>query len=78
MSASVQAQFIHYLQTELSIPAESINLVLRQQEQPSSHPHILMWQYGLITLGQLNTIFDWLETVSEQPVAPSSKLASQP
>ena len=32
------------------------------QETPDQLPMIL-WQYGLISLGQLDQIFDWLEAV---------------
>lgn len=38
-------------------------LTLRNQEQnsPSLLP-IILWQYGLVTLEQLDQILDWLET----------------
>lgn len=63
MSVSLKQQFIAYLQTELAIPAESIAVVLRR-EQHADQLHMLLWQYGLISLQQLETIFDWLETAS--------------
>ncbi|PZD70649.1 hypothetical protein C1752_10370 [Acaryochloris thomasi RCC1774] len=64
MSSSVQTQLIEYLRQELTIPSESINLALRQQPEPSSHLHIILWQYGLISLEQLASVFDWLETIT--------------
>ncbi len=64
MSANHHSQLIEYLHTELAIPAASIELALRQQSQTNSHPHMILWQYGLITLDQLNRIFDWLERTS--------------
>jgi hypothetical protein len=63
MSVSLQQQLIEYLQTELAIPEESMTVVLRRVSQYSEPLHMLLWQYGLITLQQLERIFDWLETV---------------
>jgi hypothetical protein len=57
----MQQKLIHFLQTELGIPAEQIALALKQiQHSPHQLP-MMLWQYGLITLGQLEQIFDWLE-----------------
>jgi hypothetical protein len=47
---------------ELAIPSASIDLAVRHHpESPNLLPMIL-WQYGLVTLKQLDLIFDWLET----------------
>jgi hypothetical protein len=55
-------RLICFLQEELAIPTASISLALRHHpESPSLLPMIL-WQYGLVTLEQLDRIFDWLET----------------
>ena len=62
MSAAKHRQLIEFLQTELAIPAESIALALRQTtEVPSTLP-IVLWKYGLVSLNQLEQIFDWLES----------------
>lgn len=56
------AQLIQFLREDLSIPADSISLALRQGEDA---PHLLptiLWQYGLVTIEQLDRIFDWIET----------------
>lgn len=56
------AKLIRFLQDELSVPANSIDLALRQGEStPNAFPMVL-WQYGLIDLQQLDRIFDWLES----------------
>jgi hypothetical protein len=49
-----------FLHTELSIPAASLDLAIRQTELPSQLPMVL-WQYGLVSLNQLDQIFDWME-----------------
>ncbi|MDJ0601185.1 MAG: DUF2949 domain-containing protein [Crocosphaera sp.] len=62
MSPSEQNQkLVHFLQQELNIPTESIALVQRHPELPYSSFPMLLWRYGLITIGQLEKIFDWLD-----------------
>ncbi len=56
-------KLIQFLQQDLGVSIDQIELALRHiQETPDQLPMIL-WQYGLINLGQLDKIFDWLETV---------------
>ena len=58
-----QAKLIQFLQEELSIPRNSISLALRQGEAHSPNTFLMvLWQYGLVTLEQLDKVFDWLET----------------
>ncbi|MDX2230645.1 MAG: DUF2949 domain-containing protein [Leptolyngbyaceae cyanobacterium bins.349] len=63
MNSSLLARLIHFLQEELLIPAEAIQIALRQGEMPPNLLPIVLWQYGLVTLEHLDKIFDWLETV---------------
>lgn len=56
-----QHRLIRFLQEDLAIPTESIAIALRCREPLSLLPMIL-WQYGLVTIEQLDKIFDWLET----------------
>lgn len=54
-------KLIHFLQQELDLPHEQVELALRQvREVPHQLPMVL-WQYGLVNLWQLERIFDWLE-----------------
>ncbi len=56
-----ETQLINFLQSELAISDSCIMLALhRQEEDPGPLPMIL-WLYGLISLEQLEQIFDWLE-----------------
>ena len=64
MKTALDKQFIEFLQRELSISAEEIGLALRQQELTITQMPILLWQYGLISIQQLEKIFDWQEQVS--------------
>lgn len=61
-------QFINFLRQELNIPAESIALVQRHPELPYSSFPMLLWRYGLISLSQLDCIFDWLDSGSVSSV----------
>jgi hypothetical protein len=58
----MQEQLIDFLQEELSIPTDQIRLALRQAQPMPNQLPMMLWQYGLISLGQLERIFDWLET----------------
>ena len=61
MISTQQAQLIQFLRWELAIPASSIAMALRHPEHESGQLPMILWQYGLITLEQLDRIFDWLE-----------------
>jgi hypothetical protein len=58
-----QARLIQFLKEELAVPASAIALALRNlNEQGSNLLPVVLWQYGLITLEQLERAFDWMET----------------
>ena len=63
MESTSLAKLTRFLQEELSIPAESIGLALKQGEQSLHLLPIILWQYGLVNLQQLDRIFDWLEAI---------------
>ncbi|MEB3248776.1 MAG: DUF2949 domain-containing protein [Microcystaceae cyanobacterium] len=57
------APLLDFLQKELAISPRSLAIAERSaQDQPSMVP-IILWQYGLITLAELDRIYDWLEQV---------------
>lgn len=61
MQLTMQKQLIHFLQEELLVPAESIAIAQRQEEMFPDLLPMVLWQYGLITIEQLEQVFDWLE-----------------
>ena len=63
LGLSSQKRLLAFLQEELALPSDSISLALRHMEQDPGPLPIVLWQYGLITLDQLNQIYDWLETI---------------
>lgn len=54
---------IQFLQQDLGVSVAQIDLALRQIRETSDQLPMILWQYGLISLGQLDKIFDWFETV---------------
>lgn len=53
---------ISFLKDELSLSSDQIKLALNKVQHFPNQLPIALLQYGLITLGQLDKIFDWLET----------------
>jgi hypothetical protein len=62
METSLQDRLITYLQQEMAVSPNAIAIALRRQESSPSLIPMILWQYGLINLEQLDRIFDWLET----------------
>lgn len=55
-------RFIRFLKEELALSTESIKTAERHYEREPGHLPMILWQYGLVTLDQLDRIFDWLES----------------
>ncbi|MCM1983395.1 DUF2949 domain-containing protein [Lyngbya confervoides] len=61
MSKTLAPQLIHYLQQELHLSEEAIALASRQSFSFLNQFPIVLWQRGLVSLEQVDQIFDWLE-----------------
>jgi hypothetical protein len=65
MTSALAISLTRFLQNDLFVPADAITLALRQE---SVLPHLLplvLWQYGFITLSQLEQALDWLDQSAE-------------
>ncbi len=62
MRPKTYAKFVRFLKEELAISHDSIAMAERYSQQKTDPLPMLLWQYGLITLDQLDRIYDWLET----------------
>lgn len=62
MAPSTYSRLISFLQEDLAISTASISVALRHREQDPGPLPMILWQYGLITLEQLEKIYDWMET----------------
>ena len=61
MTPGAYSQFLHFLHDDLAVPADSISFA---QQYMGRFPELLpmtLWQHHLVTLDQLEQIFDWLE-----------------
>jgi len=55
-------QTIQFLREDLLLPQESIDLALKQSPAEHHFLPIILWQYGLVTLSQLDAIYDRFES----------------
>lgn len=63
MTSPTKIRLIRFLREDLRIPSDSIRVALRHHHEPiPSLLPMVLWQYGLVSLEQLDKIFDWLET----------------
>ncbi|NJP09829.1 MAG: DUF2949 domain-containing protein [Leptolyngbyaceae cyanobacterium RU_5_1] len=46
----------------MDISATSIAIALRHSQQDPGPLPMILWQYGLVSLEELEKIFDWLES----------------
>lgn len=62
MPPIIYSKFLHFLQEEINISQDSIAVAKRSVEQNIELIPMVLWQYGLVTIDQLDRIYDWLET----------------
>ncbi|BAS57304.1 MULTISPECIES: DUF2949 domain-containing protein [Leptolyngbya] len=62
MLTATHSKFIRFLQEELSLSTSSIALALRYREQNPGPLPMILWQYGLVTIEQLDRIYNWLDS----------------
>ena len=54
-------ELLNFLQNELKLSTADISVALRHRELKNGPLPILLWQYGLVDLQQLEQILDWLD-----------------
>jgi Protein of unknown function (DUF2949) len=54
-------KLIHFLQDDLAISAASMSIALKQVEHNPGPLPMILWQYGLVTIEQLDRIYDWMD-----------------
>ena len=62
MKPTIYAKFIKFLKEELALSSDSIAIVQRAVEEHPAPIPMVLWQYGLVTLEELDRIYDWLYT----------------
>ncbi|MBE9032468.1 DUF2949 domain-containing protein [filamentous cyanobacterium LEGE 11480] len=68
MELMMNHPLVCFLSEDLALPHESIALAVQHSEQTPSLLPMILWQYGLVSLAQLEQIFDWLEHRHVSPV----------
>jgi hypothetical protein len=63
MISSDYTKLIRFLQDELSVSPASIKLALQQCRDDVGPLPMVLWQQGVVTLQQLERIFDWMEVI---------------
>jgi len=63
MPSATYTKFLNFLQNELALSSESIAVAQRHEEKYQGPLPMILWKYGLVTLEELDRIYDWLETV---------------
>ncbi|MGY6529819.1 MAG: DUF2949 domain-containing protein [Cyanobacterium sp.] len=61
MPPTIYSNFIEFLTEEINLSPQSIAVAQRSVEQNTELMPMVLWQYGLITIEQLDRICDWLE-----------------
>ncbi|MBE9211750.1 MAG: DUF2949 domain-containing protein [Richelia sp. RM2_1_2] len=57
-------EFIKFLKKELLLTSCDISVAVRKSRLDKGPLPMLLWQYGLVDIEQLERIFDWLESQS--------------
>lgn len=55
------AHLLDFLEQDLFLSSAAIAMALRLCHQNAGPLPMILWQYGFVSLRQLNQIFDWLE-----------------
>ncbi|WP_038556993.1 DUF2949 domain-containing protein [Synechococcus sp. KORDI-52] len=50
---------LHFLQRRLGVSPSALELGLRQAELEQAPLPIVLWSFGLLSLNQLEEVFDW-------------------
>lgn len=66
MKPTIYSNFIKFLKEELALSNDSIETVQRSVEEHPAPIPMILWQYGLVTLEELDRIYDWLHNRTKQ------------
>ncbi len=61
MATNKLRQFIQFLKEDLAISESSMMMALKQVHNNPDNLPMILWRYGLVTIEQLDRIYDWLE-----------------
>ncbi len=64
MNNTNDSQFINFLTEELAVPLASVSIAMRHWQHDPGPLSMILWQYGFVSLEQLEKILDWQDTYS--------------
>jgi Protein of unknown function (DUF2949) len=62
MSKHHLPQVANFLRQNLNLSDDSVQLAFKQSQPDYSSLPIVLWQYGLVTLPELDRVYDWFES----------------
>ena len=63
MLTAKNRELLKFLEDDLDLSKASLDVALKQWEQDPGPLPIVLWQYGLVSLEQLDKIYDWMDSV---------------
>lgn len=62
MKTTQHRELLKFLHHDLEVSSASLDVALKQWKQDPGPLPIVLWQYGLVTLDQLDKIYDWMDS----------------
>ena len=62
MSQTDFPQVVNFLCQNLNLSDDSVQLALKQAQSDYGSLPIVLWQYGLVSLQELDRVYDWFES----------------
>ena len=60
------AELLDFLQQRLGLSGSALTLGLRQAELEQAPLPIVLWSFGLLSLDQLQQVFDWQDAQNQE------------
>ncbi|MDJ0581012.1 DUF2949 domain-containing protein [Crocosphaera sp.] len=61
MANDLQTPLLEYLRHKLAIPADALKMAVKFTETSMGSLPMVLWQYGLIDIHQLDEVLDWID-----------------
>jgi len=68
MKPAIYAKFATFLKEELALDNDSLEIVKKAVEDHPAPIPMILWQYGLVTLEELDRIYDWLHSKTKPDI----------
>ncbi len=62
MNNSIYQKFVRFLQEDLGLSKDALAIIQKSEHKITEPIPMVLWKYGLVTLEELDRIYDWLET----------------